>query len=421
MRVYSISDYILATSSERAFANLLDIHLTTGLDGSPSMRTSSRYLELDAIWKETPCRICCPIDTTAIHHAERLSASLKRIDTPLLAAYHLLPKELRLGNDLCDIVLEVHPEGEPLNQILARKVSAKQARALAAEWIATAEALTDVPFSHRALSTSRIIVRTDGGMTLCGLHHGRIENSIDDHRAIIEITYEILRSAIPNAEFPAINELVTTTDRRELCARLCAIAGETKVRPIRRPAEHTQRITRKLLDNVDFTNREWIGIISEDRIAFREGDRYGFLDMLNNVVIEPQFVRVEPFRECRAIAETDEGVGLINKQGEWIITPEHKELYWSADYNIATVCNAHGWALYDSLGNRRNRYFDYLGVCSDHRLAACSNKRWGYIDTHGCEVIALRYDDAFEYENGRAQVVLDGRPFEIDINGLEIL
>ena len=33
----------------------------------------------------------------------------------------------------------------------------------------------------------------------------------------------------------------------------------------------------------------------------------------------------------------------------------------------------------------------------------------------------MRYDDAFEYENGRARVVLDGRPFEIDIDGLEIL
>ena len=143
--------------------------------------------------------------------------------------------------------------------------------------------------------------------------------------------------------------------------------------------------------------------------------------MLNNVIIKPQFVRVEPFHEGRAIVETDEGVGLINKRGKWIIAPEHKELYWSADYNIATICNTNGWAIYDSLGNRRSRYYDYMGSCPDHRIAVCADKRWGYIDTHGCEVIALRYDDAFEYENGRARVVLDGRPLEIDIDGLEIL
>ena len=421
MRVYSTSDYILATSNERAFSNLLDIHLTTTPNGSPSMRTSSRYLELDAQWKGSPCRICCPIDATAVHHAERLRTALKRIDSPLLATYRLLTKELQIGDNLCDIVLEVLPKGKPLNQILARKVSAHQARTLAAEWIATAEALTEIPFSHRALSTARIIVREDGGMTLCGLHHGRIENSTDDHRAIVEITYEILRSAIPKAEYPPVGEMITMTDRSALCARLFAIAGEAKVRPTKRADENIQRLTRKLLDNIDFSNREWVGVISEDRIAFREGERYGYLDLLNNVIIKPQYVRVEPFHEGRAIAETDEGVGLINKQGEWIISPEHKEVCWSADYNIATVCNAHGWALYDSLGKRRSRYFDYLGVCSDHRLAACIDKRWGYIDTHGCEVIAMRYDDAFAYENGRAQVVLDGRPFEIDIDGLEIL
>ena len=421
MRVYSISDYIFAASGEQAFANLQDIHLVADLNGAPSLRTSSRYLELDALWKGSPCHICCPTDANSIRHAERLSAALKRIETPLLAAHRLLPKELRLGEELCDIVLEVLPEGESLNQILARGVSAKQARTLAAEWIATAEALTEIPFSHRALSTSRIIVRADGGMTLCGLYHGRIENSTDDHRAIVEITYEILRSAIPNADYPPVGELITMVDRSTLCSRLLAIADKAKVRYTKCQADNFQRITRKLLDNVDFSNREWIGIISEDRIAFREGNRYGYLNMLNNVIIEPRFMRVEPFHECRAIAETDEGVGLINKQGEWIIAPEHKEVYWSVDYNIATVCNEHGWALYDSLGNRRSRYYDYLGTCSDHRLAVCANKRWGYIDTHGCEVIAMRYDDAFEYENGRARVVLDGRPFEIDIDGLEIL
>ena len=421
MRVYSIGDYILAASNEQAFANLLDVHLVAGADGTPSMRTSSRYLELNAQWRGTPCRLCCPIDSTAIHHAVKQCAALKRIDTPLLAGYRLLTKELRVGNEWCDIVLEVLPKGEPLDQILARKVSASQARTLAAEWIATAEALTEIPFSHRALSTSRIIVREDGGMTLCGLHHGRVEHSTDDHRAIVEITYKILRSAIPNIDYPAVNELITASDRSELCARLSTIAGEAKVRPIKRPTENIQRTTRRLLDSVDFSNREWIGIISEDRIAFREGGRYGFLSMLNNVIIKPQFVRVEPFHEGRAIVETDEGVGLINKRGKWIIAPEHKELYWSADYNIATICNTNGWAIYDSLGNRRSRYYDYMGSCSDHRIAVCADKRWGYIDTHGCEVIALRYDDAFEYENGRARVVLDGRPLEIDIDGLEIL
>lgn len=419
--INSINDYIAAASSCRAYTNLQGIHLSFGADGLPCMRTSSRYIELSARWGDRSCRVCCPIDPSATNDAARLTAALKRIDTPLLAGYRLLHNELRIGDRLNDIVIEVLPEGEPLDRILSAGVSAKCARRLATEWVETAEALAEIPFAHRALSTSRIIVRADGGMTLCGLHHGRIESSTDDHRAIVEITYQILRTAIPNADYPPIAELLATTDRTELCTRLRAIAGEAKVRPAKRPTENMQLITRQLLDRVNFSNREWIGIVSEDRIAFREGDHYGYLDMLNNVVIKPQFTRVEPFHEGRAVVATDDGVGLINKQGKWIIAPEHEDVSWSADYNIATVHNAHGWSLYDSLGHRISRYYDYLGECSDHRIAARADGHWGYIDTYGCEVIALQYDDVFEYKNGRARVVLNGRPLEIDINGLEIL
>ncbi|MBQ5678792.1 MAG: WG repeat-containing protein [Rikenellaceae bacterium] len=420
MKIFSANDYITAAANTRAYTNLNNLFLIFEAGGMPAMRSSSRFLELDAIWHGRPCRICCPFDPSAFRHAERLNAALKNIDSPLLATYRPLPKELQINNELCDIVLEVLPEGTPLNQILAQRIHSKQARQLASEWITTAENLSKIPFSHRALSTSRIIVRADGGMTLCGLHHGRVEDSTDDHRAIVEITYEILRKAFPNTPCPSIDELITASDRHALCDKLRSIAGVIKINCAKRPTENIHRITRQLLNSINFSDREWIGIVSEDRIAFREGDRYGYLDMFNKVVIKPQFISVEPFHEGRAVVTTDSGAGLINKQGEWVIAPEHDEINWSADYTIATVRNKNGWALYDLLGNRRSRYFDYLGDCSDRRIAASLDGRWGYIDTHGCEVIALRYDDAFEYKNGRARVVLNGRPFDININGLEI-
>lgn len=421
--ITSINDYLTALADgNRAFANLHGIKLTLGDDGLPLMHSTSRFLELEATWHNTPCRIYCPFEDSAIHDAQHLCAALKRIETPYLAAYRLLPNELNLGNRMSDIVIEVLPEGgRPLNRILAEGIGAKQARRMAAKWIATANALAKIPFSHRALSTSRIIVRADGNMTLCGLHHGRIERSTDDHRAIIEIAYEILRSAIPDAHYPTVNELLTISDRQALCKQLREIAGEAKVVTEREPSNDFHLITRQLLDGVDFSDREWVGIVSEDRILFSKGKRYGYLDMMNNVVIDAQFIRAEPFHEGRAAVETDKGVGLIDKQGRWIIAPEFEDVNWSPDYNIATVNSEKGWALYDSLGNRRSRYYDYLGECADHRLTACDNNRWGYIDTHGCEVIAMRYDDAFEYKNGRARVVLDGRPLEIDLDGLEII
>ena len=97
------------------------------------MRTSSRYIELDARWGDRPCRICCPIDLSATHDAARLSAALKHTDTPLLVGYRLLHNELRIGDRLNDIVIEVLPEGQTLDRILSAGISAKDARRLAAE------------------------------------------------------------------------------------------------------------------------------------------------------------------------------------------------------------------------------------------------------------------------------------------------
>lgn len=54
-------------------------------------------------------------------------------------------------------------------------------------------------------------------------------------------------------------------------------------------------------------------------------------------------------------------------------------------------------------------------------MPALRDGRWGYLDTTGSEVIPLRFDDAFGYEDeGVATVRLDGRLARIDMAGSEI-
>lgn len=423
--ITAISDYtIAAANGSAAFVNIKEIKLLTNEQGVPLTQTTSSHIQFEALWHDTPCRIYCPLGHAAECAAERLSAVLKRCHSTHLVGYRLLPKEMIVGNRLCDIVIEILPEGTTLRSLLDQRPTPAQARALASAWLDCVEELGALDFAHRALNTSRIIVCEGGEMSLCALHHGRFGSSSDDNKAIVEITFEILRAAMPHNTFPKVEELLAASDRATLCATLREIVGTAKVKPQKSESKtlcQHQHITRKLLDKVDFSMREWIDIPSEDRIAFREEGRYGYLDLLNRVVIEAQFLNAEPFHEGRAVVETDNGCGLINKQGEWIIAPEHEDICWSADYNIATVGGEHGWALYDSLGHRISPYYDYLGDCQEHRLTACRDNRWGFIDTHGCEVVALLYDDAFGYKNGRARVVLNGRPLEIDLDGLEIL
>lgn len=422
----SISDYILAIGSGRAgFDKLCGIEFAADAHGRPVYDTTSRFVEFEARLHGQRCRLCCPTDGSYDARAERLSNALKRIDSPRLAAYRLLRDEMRIGTlsgagRLCDVVVEMMPEGDMLGRILEKRLTAAAARRLAAEWIDTAEELGRIGFSHRALSPSKIIVRSDGGITLRGLHHGRIETSADDHFAIADITLRILRNAVPAADAPSAAEIAAAAgDRNELCRMLRGIAAARKRSGTRGVMHHTA--CRRLLGGVDFSNRESIGIFCEDRVVFRENGLYGYLDMYNNVAIAPQFLFADAFREGRATVETDSGQGLIDKRGRWIIEPRFREVSWSERYNIAQVRSDEGWAVYDSLGHRLTGYYDYLGDCRRRRMAALREGRWGYLDTAGNEVVPLRFDDAFGYDDdGIATVRLDGRLVRIDLSGSEI-
>jgi KWG Leptospira. len=45
------------------------------------------------------------------------------------------------------------------------------------------------------------------------------------------------------------------------------------------------------------------------------------------------------------------------------------------------------------------------------------NNRWGFLDSKGKEIIPIMYDDVYEYHNGYAAVLLNGRIGIIDTKG----
>ncbi len=204
----AISDYLLAIGSGKVgFDKLSGIEFTADAHGHPVYGTTSRFVEFEARLHGQRCLLCCPTDSSCIARAERQSNALKRIDSPRLAAYRFLRDEMRIrtlsgASRLCDVVVEMVPDGTALDAVLERRLTITEARRMAAEWIDTAEELGRIGFSHRALSPSKIIVCSDGGITLRGLHHGRIETSADDNCAIADITLRILRNALPAIDAP---------------------------------------------------------------------------------------------------------------------------------------------------------------------------------------------------------------------------
>jgi hypothetical protein len=114
-----------------------------------------------------------------------------------------------------------------------------------------------------------------------------------------------------------------------------------------------------------------------------DGQRYGYIDLLGNVVIEPQFTHAESFSEGLAPARFAQSYGFIDRSGKFIIPPQ----------------------------------FEAAEPFSSGRAQIVINGKTGYINHRGEIVIEPIYDYGGDFINGRALVTLEGKRFYIDEAG----
>ena len=97
---------------------------------------------------------------------------------------------------------------------------------------------------------------------------------------------------------------------------------------------------------------------------------------------------------------------------------------WDAAHGVAKVSYEGVFGLVDRNGTEIvPLQYDWMGD-TDNSLILVRNEagRCGYIRHDGKLAIALRYDDAYDFdEQNKALVVLDGRSFNIDLEGNELL
>ena len=82
----------------------------------------------------------------------------------------------------------------------------------------------------------------------------------------------------------------------------------------------------------------------------------GYVDAQNRPVIAPRFRWAGDFHEGRAEVETDTGMGLIDKQGRYIIPPEYEIVEYAPAESVVRVRQHGRWALYDYLGRRLTEF-----------------------------------------------------------------
>jgi hypothetical protein len=178
------------------------------------------------------------------------------------------------------------------------------------------------------------------------------------------------------------------------------------------------RYYRKLYDlewNLRAEYSENVGVLSEGLAPLEKGDKYGYVDERNNVVIEPKYDRALPFLEGKARVEIDGRYAFIDKKGNYLFEPVNHFVdgFYSENLLVSSdirsfdekgtfyYLDEKGKRAFDKSFDKALHFREGLALVKDLKT-----RLWGYIDHSGEYAIPPRYPSAGEFEEGLAPVFL---------------
>lgn len=167
------------------------------------------------------------------------------------------------------------------------------------------------------------------------------------------------------------------------------------------------------------TNQDYFVFIKYRNFWF-QSNKYGYMNSKGEVVISPYFEYAEDFVDGMAKVKTNNGYGIIDKSGRYILQPIYSGCKLLGNGLISY--KAYKWKLKDKEGKEvGDLEFDDIMKFSEGLAAVKINNKWGFINTDGELVIEPIYDFAANFENSLCAVQLNDRWGLIDIYGNEIV
>ena len=261
-------------------------------------------------------------------------------------------------------------------------------------------------------------------------------DGVDDAAAILAATVAEgepslnLVALIAQAGEPAIGGLILLGERVEINT-LTIADGKITVDYLRpQPGDSTDSPPRQVTQR--FFARRGLLVPEQTKsfgqlFPYEDGTRYGYSNVLGEMVIEPQFALAGEFTEGMAPVSYDgRTTGYINQIGELVIEPR-----FSYAGNFAQGLALVGVPGVDADAPFLTTYIDRIGrfVFGDQRfvaaqpfsegLAAVSydGEQYGYINRQGQLAIALQFSQAGAFREGLAPVQFGGQYGFIDHTG----
>jgi len=154
---------------------------------------------------------------------------------------------------------------------------------------------------------------------------------------------------------------------------------------------------------------------SDGLAVVSQGGNYGYMDKSGNVVIKARFESASPFREGLAAVCLDAlRCGLIDRTGKYVVRPIYMGTRPPSD-GLAMVVTSEGLMGYVDTSGEMVIKPQFVGRCgSDFSegfapAAYPDSEKCGFIDKLGHFVIAQQFENAGEFSDGLAPVMVDGK------------
>lgn len=158
-------------------------------------------------------------------------------------------------------------------------------------------------------------------------------------------------------------------------------------------------------------------------------DKKGIVNQQGQLILPAQYDKVFRFFNDRACVIKDGKYGAIDKQGNWIFEPQFDYLYdFEFGFTKAVIKTADG-EKDEFFVNKNGRIVDWVSLDyfgrlfnEEHKLTLVEDKnKFGFTDREGNIVIDTIYDDAEIFQEGFANIEVNGKYGFINEQGIEVI
>ena len=276
---------------------------------------STHFAEVEIEWQDESWLLLMPLNSHAMRRLERFSPKRLHLSSEIIPHILILKDEMlcecAAGQHRCDIVLEKLPKALVLKDAIASLSSPSEAHEIISSIETLEEELKLLGVSHNNLCVDNLRLSSDNKLYPIRWYYATTDNAGD------------------RDTLKALKELVLEQTQSMELHDKCASYSTP-------PLEATHYKDFRLLH--------------EGLLAFETEEGWGFMDAERRVIIEPQYLWVNDFREGRAEVQTPQGMGLIDKEGRSIIPARYEIVDYNHLSGNTEVCYNGEWALFDYQG-----------------------------------------------------------------------